>query len=63
MRPLTFLELTIVVILLIGMVVYFTVGMPRKNYDPCAIIKRDPYAIQEYKESCKNLEKWYGRST
>lgn len=62
MRPLSFLELIIVMILSVLIIVFLTVGFPRKKYDPCAVINRNPVAAQEYKDSCRDLEKWYDKS-
>jgi len=64
MRPLTALELVIVVILAIGVLFFLTVGLPRQNSkSPCEIIEMSPRSIQELKDTCKDIRKWYEKST
>ena len=64
MRPLSFLEMAIVVILAIGVLFFLTVGFPRQNSkSPCEIIEMSPKSGQELKDACKDIRKWYEKST
>jgi hypothetical protein len=60
MRPLSFFELLLVMIIAILVLLFLTVGFPRKDaVDPCVIVQRKSNVAQEYKDSCKNLKELY----
>jgi len=62
MRPLSSFEWILIYIMAILIVIFLTVGLPRKGVkNPCEIIELK--GATDYKESCKNLKEWYGKST